>query len=58
VVLGVPQMETQALPHPMNGAMGHIGTGPLLFCSDITSENLLHIVLQPNYQQSCVTVGH
>jgi len=44
VVLRVPQMETQALPHPMNGAMGHTGTGPLLFCSDIT--NGCPVVLQ------------
>jgi len=58
VPLGVPPMEMQALPHPMSGAMGHTGIGPLLCCSDITSEILLQIVHQANYQQSCVTVGH
>lgn len=57
VLLAVLLVETQALPHLMSGAMGHTGTGPLLFCSDITSEILLHLVL-PNYQRSCVNVGH
>ena len=52
-------MEMQVLPHPMSGAMEHTGTGPLLFCSDITSKILLYICLSihSNYQQSCVTVG-
>lgn len=40
-------MEMQVLPHPVSGAMEHTGTGPLLFCSDITSEIVLHIVHQP-----------
>ena len=49
--VGVPAMVAQPLLHPMNGATGHTGIGPLLFCSDITSKILLHNVHQPNYQQ-------